>query len=92
MPFEEDFDAFLDIDEGLATQCVYKGREIAAVFSKEEIEVNLTQGYAPMLLVKDSDIEDIAQADSITVGVTVYTVREYWPDGTGMTKLILEAT
>lgn len=89
--FTEDFDEFLDQD-GFGIACKYKGRDLSGIFEKEYIETQLTQGYAPMLTVMDDDIEDIAQGDSITVSGTVYTVREYMADGTGLTKLILEAT
>jgi hypothetical protein len=90
MAFTEDFDAFLDEDDGFGTSCVYNGVEIIGILDKEYIETSLTQGYAPILLVKERD--DFAHGDSITVGEDVYTIREYHQDGTGMTKLVLEAT
>lgn len=46
---------------------------------------------SPSCLADDDDVSAVAVDSSISIGGTSYTVREKHSDGTGNTRLILEA-
>lgn len=48
-------------------------------------------GSAPSLLLPTSDVGSAAAGDAITVNSASYTIAERQDDGTGMTRLVLEA-
>ena len=48
-------------------------------------------GSQPSLLLPASSVGSAAVGSAITVGSTSYTIAEIQPDGTGMTRLVLES-
>lgn len=52
---------------------------------------DLVAGTQPNLLVKSADVPDIVRGAGVVVGDDRYTITDIKPDGTGMTRLILEA-
>lgn len=47
-------------------------------------------GSRPTLLIATADAPDVARNDAVTIGMDSYTVAEIQPDGTGMTRLVLD--
>ncbi|MBU0752367.1 MAG: hypothetical protein KJ787_13925 [Gammaproteobacteria bacterium] len=50
----------------------------------------LVAGSSPVLLVVSAAAPSAAVGDSVTVGSTSYTIARVEPDGTGITRLLLQ--
>jgi hypothetical protein len=44
----------------------------------------------PMFICRTADVPSVAEGDALSVSGTAYTIRVVEPDGTGMTRLMLE--
>ena len=64
------------------------------IFDNEFLDVLDTQSANPQLLVSTADIPSIAFGDAVIVTAFSFTgtVREWQPDGQGMTLLMLHKT
>lgn len=47
-------------------------------------------GTAPSLLVPSADIVGLVRGGAVTVAGTAYTVADLQPDGTGLTRVVLD--
>ena len=70
------------------------GRSVQAVWYAPFSDVLGAEGSSPSVLVRSADVPDVAHGQEVkrTVDgiVSDYTVRGVQPDGTGMTRLVLE--
>lgn len=93
MSVEDDLDR-AEILSDFGEQVRWKGDEIQAVWYQPYSQILDTEGDAPAIMVRASDVLGAAHGDEVkrTIsGVTTdYTVRGVQPDGTGMTLLVLE--
>lgn len=65
---------------------------IQVIFDREYLaELNMMQGSNPIALCRDVDIAGISQDSVIVIRGTNFTIREFQPDGTGLTVLQLWA-
>jgi len=89
MAMTEDLDVFLDTDD-FATEATINSATVLGILGNEFVQVDFVESSKPAFECKSSDITGIAHGDTVTVGSDSYKVRGIQPDGTGMTKLILE--
>lgn len=86
--FAEDLSVFFDTDD-FAVTATLDGTSINGIFDNEFIEQNFVQTSAPVFTYRAAD--KAASIDSVLVCESVtYKVKGIEPDGTGLTKLILE--
>ena len=92
MNYTEDLPAFLD-DFGVIAQggtCTLNGVSAEGIFDNGYNASFGMDGTQPSLLVKSSDASGAVRGTAVVVNSVSYTVQGIEPDGTGMTKLILE--
>ena len=74
------------------TACSVGGVAVHGIFDAAYADVfGIVAGTRPALLIASADAPDVAIDDAVTIGATTYTVAVVQPDGTGMTRLLLEA-
>lgn len=88
MAFAEQRAAFFP-DFGITA--VVDGVSCSAIFDAPADDVLGLTGTKPSLLVASADITSAAIGDAVTANSASYTIAELQPDGTGMTRVILEA-
>lgn len=68
------------------------GVALSGIFDAQYADAfGLIAGTVPALLIDDDDAPDVAAGDVVSVGGRGYLVAVVQPDGTGMSRLILEA-
>lgn len=88
MDFTEDLGAILG-DFG-TTATLASGAAVVGVFDAASVDVLTAASIGPTLLAKTSEVGALAYGAALTISGTAYLVRQNEPDGTGMTRLILE--
>lgn len=90
------FDGLADVFVGTLGEAVTvtptggSAREITALVVRRPFDdVGITQGR-PMFHARASDVSDLADGDSVTIGAEDFVVRELRPDGKGMVNVVLE--
>jgi hypothetical protein len=63
---------------------------INGIFDRAYVSAGGIEGYAPVLLVDDSDLFSNIKGGKVICDGDIYTIKEYQPDGTGLATLILE--
>jgi len=103
MAVESDTDraAFFDTDEfGVAASVTIDGggaETVNGVFDNEYVGVldgeasTPVESTRPVFTVATDDVTGIGHGDSVVISGTTYTVRGVEPDGTGVTRLVMEA-
>lgn len=66
------------------------GSEVDGCFDNQFINVGMVESQAPVFECRESDIGIVTHGMVITSDAVSYKVRGVQPDGTGLTKLILE--
>lgn len=87
-----DLDVFLNSDE-FAVDVTYNAATIQGIFDAEfssavEGEVGI-ESTVPQVLVKTSDVPNVAHNETMTINSVVYSVIGIQPDGTGVTLILL---
>lgn len=90
--FAEDLTAFFDTVDGFADEAVIGGAAIKGIFDREFIQTDRIEGYAPIFTCRTDDITEAGHNDTITILDVAYTIQGNEPDGTGITKLLLQKT
>lgn len=90
MPFTEDFDAFLDLDEH-ATSAVFSrsGATVTVIFDADYRDPLGMESSGPMAGGKASDFTGVVQGDTLTINSVAYRITNVQPDGTGWLELKL---
>lgn len=68
-----------------------KSRTVNGIFDREFAVVGDVESFAPVFLCAGSDVSDVTHGASLRVEEDDYKVRGIEPDGTGMTRLVLES-
>ena len=89
MAFAEDLDEFLSTDDFAITVTI-GAASVAAIFDNEAADALMAAGTQPVLTVKSSDVSATARGTAVVVNGTNYTVAKIEPDGTGLSRVILE--
>lgn len=99
---ESDLATMLNTDE-FAVEGIYSPKKYASqhpssksvkvngIFDREFVEINGKESYSPVFNYASGGLCDVDKGAKLTVDGAVYTVQGNQPDGTGMTRLILEA-
>jgi len=66
------------------------GNIVDGVFNNEYVTVGMVESQSPVFECRESDIGVVTNGMVISSGVMQYKVRGLQPNGSGMTKLILE--
>lgn len=95
MAFTEDLDRFFGLrGSSFAVTATIDGNSVTGIFDHEfvTIEDGLAQVEAekPVFTCATSDVSAIDHGDTCTVNGTNYLVVSNQPDGTGVSKLLLE--
>jgi len=85
----EDLGIFFAADE-FATNATIGAATIQGILDDEYIEDLDIAGTRPVLICRTSDVTAVAQGTVVTINETAYTVVDIRPDGTGVTRLILQ--
>jgi hypothetical protein len=89
----DDMDVFVDTEAGFGVEAELEdGATIDGILDEEYAEALGIAGSAPVFLCRSADVAELTllENDRLTIGGTVYEVANIEPDGTGMTKLVLE--
>jgi hypothetical protein len=73
-----------------ATSCTIGGVAVSAIFSNRADDSLLAAGTQPVLTVESSAVAATARGTAVVVNGTNYTVAKIEPDGTGISRVILE--
>ena len=87
-----DLDIFLNSDE-FAVDVTYQATTIQGIFDDEfssavQGEMGI-ESTVPQVLVKTSDVPNVAHNEAMTINSVVYKIIGIQPDGTGMTLILL---
>lgn len=64
---------------------------VDGMFTNETVIVDFVESRKPVFICKSADVQFVSRGSTATTSnAAVYKVRGIQPDGTGMTKLILE--
>lgn len=86
--FAEDFDLFLT---DFGTQATLAGgANVTGIFDASSIDILTAASVGPVFLTPSSGISALVYGSPITINSLAYVVRQIEPDGTGMTRLVLE--
>lgn len=89
MAFTEDLTVFFDTDDfGIAG--TVSGSSVNGIFRHEYMEIMDVAGERPTFTCRTADVSAVAVGAAATINSTSYRVRIIQPDGTGVTRLILE--
>ena len=86
MAFTENLPAFLS-DFGVAT---VGGNSVKAIFDNGFGEIYGMDGAKPSLQCASSDVTTAVRGTAVVVKGVSYTIANIEPDGTGMSRLVLE--
>lgn len=88
--FNEDLDAFLNVDEhGDHFVIQRSGKVIRGIIDRDYVETNGIAAYEPVITCKTSDVKYFERGDHIEYGKSIFKYVYSQPDGTGMSRLIL---
>jgi len=88
MAFDEDMDVFLD--EFAVTAVLPGAVTVNVIFDNQYASPFDISASRPSCLGKSSDLDAMSYGAEIMVSGVDYVVRSVEPDGTGMTRLMLE--
>lgn len=93
--FVEDFTPFLDTTAGFAQLATVGGVEVAVIFDNGYALGNVGMlgmaGSQPSITLKTADVPTNPVGSAVTVNATAYLVAAHEPDGTGLSRLLLES-
>lgn len=90
MAFEEDLDVFLDTDEFAVAAILPGSVTVNVIFDNQYASPFDISASRPSCLGKSADLDSLLFGAEIVIGGVDYVVRSIEPDGTGMTRLMLE--
>lgn len=88
MAFEEDLDVFLD--EFAVTALLPGAVTVNVIFDNQYASPFDISASRPSCIGKSADLDSLLFGAEIVIGGVDYVVRSVEPDGTGMTRLMLE--
>ncbi len=93
--FTEDLSVFLNASEFAATTCTLNGAAVSAIFDAPYANASVgAYGMAasvPMLTLATASVPATPVGAAAVVNGTAYVVAAHEPDGTGISRLMLEA-
>lgn len=89
MPFTEDLTVFFDPDD-FGIGATIGASSVNGIFRHEAIEVQGVIGERPTFQCRTVDVSSVTPGAAASISGTNYIVRVVLPDGTGVTRMILE--
>lgn len=90
--FDEDLDAFFEDDEHGDMFIIQKnGETFNGIFDNEYVSPGDISGSEPVIVCKTEDVENLQRNDVLERGSDLYTFILQEPDGTGVSRVILES-
>lgn len=88
----DDLADIFNVDELLTSAATVGANTVYGIFDSAYVDVFETTGTRPALLCRSSDVTlySIARGTSVVINGSTYIVRNLEPDGTGLTRLVLE--
>jgi len=90
--FAEDHTAFLDTGEFADLATLPGGGQVRVIFDAPHADVLGMEASAPTALGRTVDLQALAHGHALQVRGQAFVVVGVQPDGTGMTRLVLEVT
>ena len=80
----------------LGDTATIEGVSVTGIFDKEYLELLETAGSVPVFICSAQDLAAItptvARGTTVTINATAYTIKNFEPENTGITKLVLSET
>ena len=93
--FTEDLTAFFDTDTGMAQVATVDGVAVSVIFDNATALGNVgilgMAGTQPSILLPTASVPASPLGKAVSVNATAYLVAAHEPDGTGVSRLMLEA-
>lgn len=94
--FTEDLNAFFDTTTGFAQAATVGGvAGVAVIFDNGAAQGSVgllgMAGTQPSIVLKTADVPATPVGSAVTVNATAYLVAAHEPDGTGLSRLLLES-
>jgi hypothetical protein len=80
--------ALFDLDD-FAVEVTLNGSSIRAIVDYEDVEVMGDYSRWPVLTVRTSDLDSDPHGDTVVLEGTSYTIVNVDPDGTGVSRIVL---
>jgi hypothetical protein len=80
--------ALFDLDD-FAVEVTLNGSSIRAIVDYEDVEVMGDFSRWPVLTVRTSDLDSDPHGDTVVLEGTSYTIVNVDPDGTGVSRIVL---
>lgn len=91
MAMFEDLSVFFNIAEH-AVDALWMGTTtLQVIFDNEFAQTLDAEGSNPVVLVATDDMSGVATGDALVIDSVSYTIEGIQPDGTGLTRLELQA-
>jgi hypothetical protein len=90
MAFTEDLTDFINADTPGYFLATVGGASVGGIFDNGFAEIYGMDGAKPSLECASSDVTTAVRGTAVVVDSVSYTIASIVPDGTGMTKLVLE--
>lgn len=91
MAFSEDLADFINLDTPGSVAATIGAATVVGLFDGDYRDVLGVAGSAPVLTIPIASVAAVSIGDAVVANATNYTVVGIHPDGTGLTRLILEA-
>lgn len=88
--FDEDLSVFFKSEHGSQFVHQKSGRIFNGIIDSEYVEINEISGNAPVITCTTEDAKSFARGDVIEHGAKLYKFILSEPDGTGVSRLILQ--
>lgn len=93
--FTEDLSTFFDVS-GMAQTATVGGVQVSVIFDNGYAAGNVGMlgmaGAQPAITLPTAQVPGNPLGGTVTIGATSYLVAAHEPDGTGISRLLLEAT
>ena len=80
--------ALFDLDD-FAVEVTLNGSSIRAIVDYDDVEVMGDYSRWPVLTVRTSDLDGDPHGDTVVLAGTSYTIVNVDPDGTGVSRIVL---
>lgn len=91
MAFTENLGDFLDTTHGFAVNATLGAATVPVIFDAAYADaIGIVAGTSPTCLAASADVSAAAVGGAITINAVAYIIAEIQPDGTGLTRLMLQ--
>lgn len=66
------------------------GQAVLGIFDNDYLDPLGMEASAPSFLAQAADLTGVVHGTAVTIGGVIYTARNLRPDGTGLTRVVLQ--